>query len=94
MEPGTLSWEISSKRKYCETTTPVTNIIRLYEYSLLYCAIHPCSYLYQRWIKKANYRKRHMVDSEDDELPPKKVCRVTTWMQFLQTFASTDGKSS
>ena len=30
---------------------------------------------------------------EDDELPTKRVCRVTTWMQYLQKFATTDGLS-
>ena len=39
-----------------------------------------------------NYRKRHMVDSEEDELPAKKKCRITTWMQFLQTFSTTEGE--
>ena len=39
-----------------------------------------------------DYRKRHMVDSEEDELPVKKICRITTWMQFLLTFSTTEGK--
>ena len=34
-----------------------------------------------------------MVDSEDEELPAKELRRVTTWMQFLQNFASTEGES-
>ena len=48
----------------------------------------------QRWIKKENYRKQHMIDSEEedgDELPAKKVCRATTWTYFLQNFSTTDG---
>jgi len=39
-----------------------------------------------------NYRKWHMVDSEEDELPAKEMCRITTWMQFLQTFSTTEGR--
>ena len=39
-----------------------------------------------------NYRKWHMVDSEEHDLPAKKMCRITMWMQFLQTFSTTEGK--
>lgn len=37
-----------------------------------------------------------MVDSDDDDdkLPAKNLPRLTSWMHFLKTFATTEGKSN